>query len=280
MREAGEMSANVEEKERRGESAYHTRAVSRAFQILNSFTARDFELSVADLYDRLGIHKSTLVRLLQCMADEGFIEQSPQTGGYRLGIKTFELGSLYQRTRMMNLGALAHPYMQRLVTELNLSANLAIRDRREIVYVETVEPTGSPLRVAYSAGDRFGVHHTALGKALIAFLPAEELEVLLEEIQLIPLTPRTITTTERLVDELWEIRERGYAIDDEESLPGLRCVGAPIWSNDKVVAALSASGSTLLATKERVGEIGAVVMATARTLSAQLGGASLHPKQR
>jgi DNA-binding IclR family transcriptional regulator len=273
------MLAKAGGKERRGESAYHTRAVTRAFQILESFTVQDFELSVADLYDRLGIHKSTLVRLLQCLVDEGFIEQSPVTGGYRLGIKTFELGSLYHRVRMMNIGVLARPSMQQLAGRLHLSANLAIRDRHEIVYVETVEPIGSPLRMAYSAGDRFGVHHTALGKALIAFLSPEELEDLLEQIKLVSLTPRTITTAEKLAEELWEVRERGYAVDDEESLPGLRCVGAPIWSHDRVVAALSASGSTLLATREQVGEIGAAVMETARAISVQLGGLS-HLKQR
>lgn len=259
-------------KQRRGESAYHTQAVSRALKILGCFTVKDFELSIADLHEKLGIHKSTLVRLLQCMIQERFIEQNPETEKYRLGIRTFEIGSLYHRTRMMNIGALSRPVMQRLSAQFNLSANLAIRDRYEIVYVETVEPAGSPLRMAYSAGDRFGVHHTALGKAMIAFLPPDQLEDLLDQIPLLPLTPRTITTVEGLVQELERIRERGYAIDDEESLPGLRCIGAPIWDNEKVVAALSASGSILVVTRERFDEIGAAVMEAARAISAQLGG--------
>ena len=77
-----------ETKERRGESTYHTRAVSRALQILSCFSVKDFELSVGDLHDKLGVHKSTLVRLLQSLAEEGFIEQNPLTDKYRLGIKT------------------------------------------------------------------------------------------------------------------------------------------------------------------------------------------------
>jgi DNA-binding IclR family transcriptional regulator len=266
------MAANTRNPEKKGESTYHTRAVSRAFQILNSFTIQEFELSVGDLHDKLGIHKSTLVRLLQSMAAEGFIEQNPETGGYRLGIRTFELGNLYQRTYMMNIGVLARPSLKRLAADLNLSANLAVRDESEIVYVETVEPPGSAPRLAYSAGDRFGIHHTALGKALIAFLPGDELEDLLAELELPPLTPRTITTPDQLAEDLAEVRERGYAVDDEESLPGLRCVSAPIWNSERVAAALSASGSTLVVTAERVPEIAKAVIGIARALSAQLGG--------
>ncbi|MGD2041848.1 MAG: IclR family transcriptional regulator [Anaerolineae bacterium] len=266
------MAKQATKGQTRGESTYHTRAVSRALRILSSFSFQDFELSVADLHEKLGIHKSTLVRLLQSMAAEGFIEQNPETGEYRLGIKTFEIGRLYSRTRMMNMDMLARPSMQRLSSKLGLSANLAIRDGDEIVYVETVEPSGSPMRLAYSAGDRFGVHHTALGKALIAFLPDEELEDLLADMELNPLTPQTIVTIEGLTTELNRIREQGYAVDDEESLPGLRCVSAPIWNGERVVAALSASGSTLRVTKERVDEIAHAVQQTAREISAQLGG--------
>ncbi len=258
--------------ERRGESTYHTRAVSRALQILSCFSVKDFELSVGDLHDKLGVHKSTLVRLLQSLAEEGFIEQNPLTDKYRLGIKTFEIGSMCHRTRLRNLGALARPTMQQVTSKTGLSANLAIRDRQEIVYVETVEPNDLPLRMAYSAGDRFGIHHTALGKAMIAHLPPEDLELLLDGMELAPLTPRTITTADQLVRELWEVRTRGYAVDDEESLPGLRCVAAPIWDSSGVVAALSASGSTLIVTQQRLDEIGARVIAAARLISAQLGG--------
>jgi DNA-binding IclR family transcriptional regulator len=261
-----------ETKERRGESTYHTRAVSRALQILSCFSVKDFELSVGDLHDKLGVHKSTLVRLLQSLAEEGFIEQNPLTDKYRLGIKTFEIGSMCHRTRLVNIGALARPVMQQVTAHFGLSTNLAIRDRQEIVYVETVEPNNTPLRLAYSAGDRFGIHHTALGKAMIAFLPSAELEVVLDGLELKALTPRTITTPEQLIQELWEVKERGYAVDDEESLPGLRCVAAPIWDNSGVVASLSASGSTLIVTQQRVDEIGARVIAAARSISAQLGG--------
>lgn len=264
-----------EKSRRRGESTYHTRAVSRALRILTSFTIKDFELSVADLYEKLGIHKSTLVRLLQCMAEEGFIEQNQETGKYRLGIKTFEIGSLYHRTRMRNIEAIARPFMQYLVDRFRVSANLAIRDGSEIVYVDAIEPMGSPMRLAYSSGDRFGVHHTALGKALIAHLPPEQMEGLLGG-ELKPLTPRTVTTAEALKEELARVREKGYAVDDEESLPGLRCVGAPIWDSEEVVAALSASGSTLIVTKELVDQIGQSVLEAARAISAQLGGTGPH----
>jgi len=265
------MTTRTNKASRRGESTYHTRAVTRALHILTSFTVNDLELSVADLHDKLGIHKSTLVRLLKCMAEEGFIEQNPETDKYRLGIKTFEIGSLYYRSRMKHIEAIARPFMQQLVDQFSISANLAIREGREIVYIEAVEPRGSPLRVAYSTGDRFGVHHTALGKAIIAYLPSDELKDLLKN-GLSALTPRTITTVEGLVEELEKVRRRGFAVDNEESLPGLRCVGAAIWDSDGVVASLSASGSTLTVTEERVEEIAVGVLEAADSISAQLGG--------
>ena len=269
------MATRTEKEKRRGESTYHTRAVSRALQILTSFTINDLELSIAELNEKLGIHKSTLVRLLRCMADEGFIEQNPETDKYRLGIRTFEIGSLYYRTRMMHIETIARPFMRQLVDKFAVSANLAIRDRHEIVYIEVVEPKGSPMRVAYSKGDRFGVHHTALGKAMIAFLPSDELEDILEA-ELTSLTPRTIATPQELVEELEMVRRQGYAVDDEESMPGLRCVAAPIWDFDGVVAALSVSGSTLIVTRERVEEVGAGVLEATKSVSAQLGGVPLR----
>lgn len=271
------MTTQTQNRERRGESTYHTRAVSRACRILTSFTVSDFELSIGDLHERLGIHKSTLVRLLRCLADEGFIEQNPQTDRYRLGIKAFEIGSLYYRARMRHIETVAHPQMQRLVDDFNLSSNLAIRDGSEIVYIAAVEPKGRPLRMVYSVGDRFGVHHTSLGKALIAFLSPSELEEAIKG-ELAPLTPRTITTTGQMVQELEQVRLRGYATDDEESMPGLRCIGAPIWNMGGVVAALSVSGSTLIVTRERIDEIAQRVVEGAASVSAQLGGFPPSPE--
>jgi len=121
-------------------------------------------------------------------------------------------------------------------------------------------------------GDRFGLHHTSLGKAMIAFLPDEELSELVERIEFTTLTPRTLSTANELLSDLKKVRERGFAVDDEESMPGLRCVGAPIWSKGGIVAALSASGSTLIVTKERTEEIAGTVVEAANQISVQLGG--------
>jgi len=266
------MNSEPAERKRRGESPYHSRAVSRALSILKSFTIDDFELSIADLHARLGIPKSTLVRLLQCMAEEGFVEHNERTSRYRLGIKLFELGRLYERTRVMNVSVLARPHMQELVDRYGLSTNLAIRDSKEIVYVGVTEPAGTQMRMAYAVGDRFGLHHTALGKALVAFLDEGERDALLEKIDMEPLTPNTIVSAEELEEELERVRTLGYAVDDEESLPGLRCVAAPIWSVDGVLAALSVSGSTLKVAGELKEQIAVDVMDSAHQISFKLGG--------
>jgi len=264
------MHAGKQEPKRRGESPYHSRAVTRALRILKSFSPDDYELSIADLHDRLGIPKSTLVRLLQCMADEGFIEYDSETSKYRLGIKLFELGSLYERTRIMNIGALARPYMEELVNAYRLSANLAIRESDEIVYIAVVEPTGA-LRMAYSVGDRFGLHHTALGKVLLAFLNEEARRSLVERLGFEELTPNTISSEGEFLEELAWVRDHGYALDEEESLPGQRCIAAPIRNAERVMAALSVSGSTLAIPVGSIEEIAADLTEKARLISLRLG---------
>jgi IclR family acetate operon transcriptional repressor len=99
---------------------------------------------------------------------------------------------------------------------------------------------------------------------------------MLVEADLKPMTPRTITTVDGLIEELERIRLRGYAIDDEEAMPGLRCIGAPIWSVDGVFASLSVSGSILIITKDRIEEIAKEVLQAANSISAQLGAIPQH----
>jgi DNA-binding IclR family transcriptional regulator len=112
---------------------------------------------------------------------------------------------------------------------------------------------------------------------MIAFLPHDELQKMLS-MKFQGLTPRTITDPKEVAEDLARVRERGWSVDDEESLPGLRCVGAPIWDDEKVVAGLSASGSTLYVTYERIDEIAQAVMAAADEISTQLGWGPRRPK--
>ena len=260
---------------------YHVRAASRALCILTAFCEGSAEYTLAELSARLDLNKSTLIRLLSVLQEQEFVEQNIGTGGYRLGIKAFEIGSAYY-LHQLAVDQVARPYMAALVERWDCSANLAVLDRGQIVYVGIQEPRGL-LRVRWSLGARLGVHYTALGKALVCELPADQIRAIIAEHDLVAVTPRTITDYGRFADELARVRERGYAVDDEETLPGVRCVAAPIRDRTgRATAALSASGSTLQVTPELIPTLAADVMRSTAEISRRLGyrGSGSDPTDR
>lgn len=249
---------------------YHVRAVSRALSVLTVFCEGQAEIGLAELSERLDLNKSTLIRLLAALQEQEFIEQNAETGAYHLGIKAFEIGSAYY-LHHLHTDQVARPYMTALVNRWNCSANLAVLDRGQIVYIGLVEPQDL-LRVRSSLGARLGVHHTALGKALVGELPQNEIRQICAEQGMRAVTPRTIVDVDSFIAELRGVRERGYAIDDEETLPGVRCVAAPIRDRTgAIVAALSASGSTLAVTPEVLPRLAGDVMEAVAEISRRLG---------
>lgn len=252
------------------EANYHVRAVSRALSILTVFSEGQAELGLAELSERLDLNKSTLIRLLSVLQEQEFVEQNAETGGYHLGIKAFEIGSIYY-LHHLRADQVARPYMTALVNRWNCSANLAVLDRGQIVYIGIVEPRGL-LRVRSSLGARLGVHYTALGKALLSELADDAVRQICAEHSMSAITPRTITDVAIFIDDLRGVRERGYSIDDEETLPGVRCVAAPIRDHTgSIIAALSASGSTLEVTPQVLPTIADDVMHAVAEISRRLG---------
>ncbi|MGI6666554.1 MAG: IclR family transcriptional regulator [Bacillota bacterium] len=220
-------------------SNYQVRAVSRALRILQAFTPERPVHNLSDLSRSLGLHKSTMLRLLSSLEAERFIEKTKD--GYRLGTKVFELGSAYYVTSL-SVAQIARGYMPRLVDEWQLSANLAVLDHDEVLYVEVLEPS-QPLRVKFSVGSRAGIHCTALGKVLTSEMPWAHVENVLKTKGMPRYTASTITTPERFRECLAAVRSEGYALDQEEIIEGVRCVAAPIRDRTgRIVSALSLSG--------------------------------------
>src|SRR5260370_36352086 len=119
---------------------YHVRAVSRALSILTVFCEGQAEMGLAELSTRLDLNKSTLIRLLAVLQEQEFIEQNRETGGYHLGIKAFEIGSAYY-LHHLRADQVARPYMTALVSRWKCSANLAVLDRGQVVYICLFEPS-------------------------------------------------------------------------------------------------------------------------------------------
>jgi DNA-binding IclR family transcriptional regulator len=256
------------EPQRVGEH-YRIQAIERAVTLLNAFSAEEPELGVTELASRVGLHKSTVHRFLVNLEAGGLVERNPRTGRYRLGIRIFELGGLVMQR--MNLWEEALPFLEDLVGDTGETGHLAVLDNGEAIYIERVEARRA-LRIPAAVGKGYPVHATNLGKVLLADLPAEEVEAIVTERGLARFTGQTITTREDLTRELTLIRERGYAVDDEEYDEGLRCIGAPVFDHTGgVVAALGIGGPATRITPERVEGFADRVMQAAAGLSRRLG---------
>ncbi len=248
---------------------YQVRALDRALDILELYSLGEPELRLSDISARLGLSPSTALRMLSVLERRGYVERSAETGGYRLGVRTLELGGIYLQTT--SLVALAEPYMRDLVRECNQTANLAVLEHAEVVHLAVVPPNRF-VRVQTGVGQRASAHSTGLGKALLADLSEGELEGLVTHHGLPRHTDRTITSLGALRAHLRQVRERGYALDEEESEIGLRCVAAPIRdATNRAIAAVSISGPALEFNEENLPRYVEAVVGAAREISARMG---------
>ncbi len=251
-----------------GKNGLTIQSVERALAILEEFSVREKELGVTEIAKRVGLNKSTCFNLINTLLQKGYLEQNPDNGKYRLSLKIFQLGKIYEAG--LELREIAKPFLQELVDKTGETVHLVIRDRREAVYIEKVEGP-SAIKIISQIGTRVNLHCTGVGKVLLAFLPSEYIERLTQH-PLKKFTENTITDKEKLLAHLREIKEKGYSIDDEEIEVGLRCVAAPIFDHRKeVIAAISVSGPTSRMTYEKINELTEIVKETAFNISVRLG---------
>jgi IclR family acetate operon transcriptional repressor len=237
-------------------------SLQRALALLDAFSGERGELSVRQLAERSGVARSTAHRLSQELVDWGGLERTPR--GLRLGVKLFELGAMAPSPT--SLRETAVPYLHTLHEVTQLTANLAVREGTEIVYLEKI--SSRRLRVPHTRlGGRGTLHATALGKAIMAFSSDEtDFDALAPTMR--PLTPHTIVDPVALRRELGRVRARRVAYDVEESNEGLFCVAAPIIGpGGSAIGACSVTGATALAVAERFAP---TVMATAAAISRDL----------
>jgi DNA-binding IclR family transcriptional regulator len=250
---------------------YQVRALERALDILDAFSLATPELSLTKLAERTGLPKSTVVRLVAILIDRGYLERIAESESFRIGVRAFEVGCIYIQST--SLEAEARPIMARLAEETGQTANLGILDQGELVHL-AVEPPNRPVRYWATPGKREDAHYTGLGKVLLAALSEDRLAAHLAARPLVAVTPRSIVDPAALRAELDRVRANGFAIDDEESNAGVRCVAAPIVDESgATVAAVSISGSTAEFGETAMPRYVAAVTAAGREISARIGGA-------
>jgi DNA-binding IclR family transcriptional regulator len=259
---------------KKAKSDYLIQSVSRALDILEAFAVGQEELGVTELSRKLKLHKNNVFRLLATLETRGYVEQDRETGNYRLGMKTFEVASVF--LHHLGLAKQARPVLGELAAETGEAAYLAVLDGPWAVCVDMVD-TAHAVRVVSQLGRRLPAHASALGKVQLAFRPQEDLEQLWKQHELIAATSRTVTDPVRLGEELGRIATQDLALEDEECAAGVRAVAAPVRDYQKrVVGAVGVVGPVLRLTLERLqGELAPRARAAAQSVSKRLGYAVL-----
>jgi len=260
------------------DSPYQVQVLDRALGILDLLAGENPELGLSEVSELTGLHKSTVHRLLQVLERHRLIEKLALNGKYRLGLRLFELGS--KAMAQFDLRERAQPYLKRLVLETGETAHICILDGDRMLSIANVESPRT-LRTPSTVGHRTPLHCTSVGKALLAFLSEDEQIDLINQCELIDYTRHTITKPARLKAELKLIRQRGYALDDEEIEEGLRCVGAPVMDHSgRVVAAMSIAGPAFRLTDDRIPAVARSVIQAASELSVELGYEETQPEKK
>jgi DNA-binding IclR family transcriptional regulator len=243
-------------------------AVERALNILELVAHRRDGLTNSEISHKLTIPKSSASYILRTLERRGYLRRDAASGRYRLGLKILSLGGDAQSN--LDIADVALSFMRSLVERVHLTAHLAVLDQGEAVYIEKVEAPGF-FKVNTWVGRRMYLHSTSVGKALLAWLPKQQLEAIVRQQGLKKRTPKTIHTASRLLADLELVREQGYAVDDEENSLGARCLGAPIFDAEgNVTAALGVSGTLTQVDEENLPKIADALKETARRISRQL----------
>lgn len=243
-------------------------ALDRAVEILKVL-ARGEGMSLSELAEASGQAPATVYRVLSTFEAHGVVEVQPATQLWFVGQEAFRIGSAFLgRTSLVEQ---ARGVMHALMAETGETANLAIADEGQVIFISQVE-THEPIRAFFRPGTRGPIHASGIGKALLAYQPAEAVARIVREKGLASFTPQTITDAGRLTEELAAIRARGWAVDDEERTEGMRCVAAPIFNEFReAVAGVSVSGPVVRMARSGSG-FGERVRAAAGRITLAIGG--------
>lgn len=247
----------------------HVQSVQRALLLLELLSKERREMSLTDIARTLQWPKSTVHGLLATLRDFHYVDQSPDSGKYRLGIRLFELGT--QVADSWNIREVARPYMLHLSDTLHEMVQMGKEDKGDVLYVEKVD-SAQMMRIVSEVGARLPMHCTGLGKMLLSHMPFSKVKWIVSQKGLEARTGKTITDLPTLKKELEKIQQQGYAMDDCEIMDSLRCVAAPIFNRyGEVEFAISVSGFSNGMWGEHLEKAIAEVKIAAGAISAKMG---------
>jgi DNA-binding IclR family transcriptional regulator len=228
--------------------------------------------SLAEAARRTGLHRSTAHHLLQTLVGLGYLRQDPETRGYELAAKPFQLtGRTWSREQ---LAEIAQPYLVELTRRGGEGSSFAAYRDGAVTVVAKCEHDG-PVRVVQDVGAHRPLHCTAVAKAVLPWLPAPELSGVLARLRFPRQTPKTIVARPAFEAELRRIRAAGYAIDDEEHIEGIRCVAMPVFGHaGQPLGSMCTLGPKSRVTQQKLKELRVPLAELSRKLSERLGHSS------
>ena len=244
-------------------------SLARGLQIVDLLMQSQSPVSVTELASFLEVDKSTASRLVRTLENYGYVQQAKDSRAYVIGKRLHSIG--WQLTNRYALRETAQPFLNQLVRQTGECSHVGVYSSGKILVIEDIQAETSLLRVMGGAGRLIHTHNTALGKALLAFgdFPIPEL---------LPITVNTIVEPEEFQTELEAIRQRGYAVDDEENEYGVRCIAAPVFDALGIaVASMGVSAPTARVQESDVESFGQMVREMAYHLSCELGYEDAYP---
>lgn len=244
-------------------------ALDRALVVLQAL-AREGYMSLTDLSLKVGVPTSTAHRILVTLEKRGFTELNEDTNEWSIGIESFRVGSSYlERTNLIDS---SRETMRKLMETTGETANLAIADGGDVVFISQVE-SHNPIRAFFRPGTRGHMHASGIGKALLSSMLRRDVEKILQAKGCPEFTAKTLTTPADLFHDLETAQKRGWALDDEERYDGMRCIASCIYNSyGEAVAGISVSGPTVRFPDHLLQVISPQVMEMAQQVTLLIGG--------
>ncbi len=255
----------------RGEARIEAvQSIVRALRVLNRLSEAEDGLPLTKLAQAVALAPSTAHRLLTTLEQERYVRFDAERRLWSIGVQGFLVGCAFLKTR--DLIGVARPVMRTLVDQCRTTVNLAVQDGSNAIYVHRIERP-AVARAGSSQGGQVPLFCSAVGKALLAGKSDGEIDPFLPE-DMRRLTANTLISRSALRANIALTRERGFAVDDEERVVGLRCVAAPVFNEAREpIAAISISGPSTRISPEAIPQLGAMLRQAADGITSRLGGA-------
>ena len=255
-------------------------SLAKGFRVLELFSASEPELNLSEIAKRADLDTGTAFRIIRTLVILGYLEQAEGVKRYRLALKVIDLG--FNAIARTDLHSLARPVLRSLVGPLCEAASIGVLEGPDVIYIDRVQAGFSPLGITRGIGSRVPAYCSAVGHAILAYLPKEHRLKILNMRERPKLTPNTPVTISEIEDRLARVRETGYAISDQGLVLGVRALAAPVLDREGfALAALSVGSSSFVSSLHEFAEMASRVVEGARELSHALsvsGSSAVAPQ--